>query len=174
MWPFGSEENSDKLKDELPEGLQSFFESSAPSGKKAEVDNPKEAQVLKVLASRKELYNHEFERYKREESLRKVASINCAELQKAVLECYLGWLFLTGSQCTEEISRTTKCMDVQLRALKQLRYDDCYDKKHCSQIRAAVDLFFTTNFGQFGENMNEKTVAEFDRDVDNAFSVFWG
>ncbi|KAF7999136.1 hypothetical protein HF325_006668 [Metschnikowia pulcherrima] len=174
MWPFGSSDKSSaELDKELPDDLKEFFKETDPSYRLNEHnEDPKEAQVQKVLAREKKQYSGEFDLYKRSETPRKVAGINCAELQQVVVECYRGWLFL-GSECSLEIARTTKCMDIQKSALKKLRYEDCYSVKHCASIRAFTDTLFTSHFGQFGEKMDDENVARFDTALEEAFPAVW-
>lgn len=174
MWPFGSSDKSSaELDKELPENLKEFFKEADPSHRLTEHnEDPREVQVQKVLARQSKEYDGELDRYKHRETPRKVATINCAELQQVVVECYRGWLFL-GNECSQEIARTTKCMDIQQAALKKLRYQDCYSKKHCATIRAFTDKLFTAHFGQFGEKIDDETTARFEAAVDEAFVAAW-
>ncbi|GEQ72736.1 hypothetical protein JCM33374_g6424 [Metschnikowia sp. JCM 33374] len=174
MWPFTSaDKSSSELDKELPENLKEFFKESDPSYRLIDhEEDPKESQVQKVLARQSKEYDGELDRYKHSETPRKVATINCAELQQAVVACYQGWSFF-GNECSEEIIRTTKCLEIQQAALKKLRFGDCYSVKHCSSIRAFTDLLFTSHFGQFGENINEETTSKFDTAVDEAFAAVW-
>lgn len=173
MWPFGGAREPD-VADELPETLQTFYKEAAPAGRVADVDrSPKDAVVQQMLAAQAKGYNHALAAYKREHSVRHVALVNCAELQHAVLECYKGWLVASGTHCSDEAARATRCLEMQQRALRSLRYDDCYHPAQCVQMRALVDRFFTTNFGQFGERITDDTVQAFDKDVDAAFALVW-
>lgn len=175
-WPFGSKDKDTKdLEKELPSDLQQFFEkvnpeSNLPSNGE---NSSKDALVERILARESKEYSHEFANYKREELLKKVTAINCAEIQQAVVDCYQGWLFLSSNHCTDEIRKTTKCLDIQNKALRRLRYDDCYKKAQCQQMRMVVDLLFTKNFGQFGENVTDESEKKFEREVDGMIEKLW-
>lgn len=174
MWPFtsGAGKETEELSKELPENLKEFFAEANPAKGRFE-GSPKDEQVDRILAQQNQQYTHEFARYKREELLKKVATINCSELQQAVIDCYQGWLLISANHCSDEIKRAMKCMDVQSRAFKQLRYENCFSEKQCQLMRYVVDKLFTKNFGQFGEHMNEETQLKFDADIDDVFGKVW-
>lgn len=175
-WPFGTgDKDTKELKKELPSELQSFFEKANPQTHKSSAgeNSAKDSIVDRILAREHHEYSHDFDAYKREELLKKVTGINCAEIQQAVVDCYQGWSFLSSNHCTDEIRRTTKCMDVQNKALRQLRYESCYNKPQCEQIRILVDMLFVNNFGQYGESMNEETEKKFENEVDSMFDRVW-
>lgn len=175
-WPFGSKDkDTADLEQELPSGLRLFFKEVNPEAITASSGEGelKDALVERILAKQPQEFDHKFAGYKREELLKKVAAINCAEVQQAVVECYQGWLFLSSNHCTDEIRRTTKCLDLQTRALRQLRYEDCYNKTQCQQMRMTVDILFTKNFGQFGEKYSEEAEKVFTSEVDGMFETLW-
>lgn len=176
LWPFISKDKDAKeLEKDLPTDLQLFFEKVNPESHLAASgdSSAKDNIVDKVLAREVKEYSHEFAKYKRDELLKKVAAINCAEIQEAVVKCYQGWLFTSSNHCTDEIRKTTKCMDLQNKALRQLRYEDCYNKPQCQQMRVVVDYLFTRNFGKLGENVNEETEKNFEREVEGVFAKLW-
>lgn len=175
MWPFGSSAGteSEELTKDLPDNLKGFFaEENAKHQSKFE-ESPKDDLVAKIVSRQSQEHSHDFARYKRDELLKKVTSINCAELQQAVIDCYKGWLFTSSNHCSDEIQRSTKCIDTQNRAFRQLRYEDCYNEKQCKLIRYIVDKLFVKNFGQFGEDMSEENHHKFDEEVESVFTRVW-
>lgn len=170
MWPFTSSAPSD-VKDEISPSLQTFFDAedrSARSMNRESVDVPSKS------VSRSEgqtLMDVEFAQFK--QSTKKVAAINCAELQEAALECYKGWLYLTGTECSRKMVRSSKCMEVQQDALRRLRYEDCSSREQCVEIRMLADELFTRNFGQFGEKMDENTQRIFENDLQRTQKYLW-
>lgn len=176
MWPFSSKDkDASELEKDLPSDLQLFFTKANPESlqKLGGDSSAKDLLVDKILDREVHEYSHEFAKYKREELLQKVAAINCAEIQQAVVKCYQGWLFLSSNHCTDEIKKTTKCIDLQNKALRQLRYDECYSKSQCQQMRVAVDYLFTKNFGQYGENVSDETEKNFESEVETVFGKLW-
>lgn len=175
-WPFGFRDKDTKeLEKELPSELREFFDKSNPQAQHTLVveNATKDAIVNRTLARESKEYSHKFAAYKRDELLLKVTGINCAEIQQAVVECYQGWSFLSSNHCTDEIRRTTRCMDVQKKALRLLRYEDCYNKQQCEKMRMMVDILFVNKFGQFGEKMTDETEKEFEQEVGSMFSTVW-
>lgn len=171
MWPWSLQD----VKQELPESLQDFYSQADALHQKRLVDTQRNVQVQKVLAKRAAPYDHQLEKYKRQHKVETVATINCAELQNAVVECYRGWTFLRGTECSAEIGRTSQCIDLQQRALKSLRYGSCYSETQCRQIKAAVDVLFTENFGRLGDTLGDaESHARFDADLDRLFPLVWG
>lgn len=175
-WPFTSgDKDTKELEKELPSDLHAFFDKANPQALQTPIgeSETKDAIVNRTLARDAKEYSHEFATYKRNELLRKVTGINCAEIQQAVVECYQGWSFLSSNHCTDEIRRTTRCMDVQNKALRLLRYEDCHNKPQCEKMRIIVDMLFVNNFGQFGENMTDETEKQFEQEVDGMFKRVW-
>lgn len=161
MWPFTPGDN-DKSPENISPSLQSFFEKEDQHARllkfeKADSLEPR-SQSKPTTLSGVELLHYR-------QSTRQVASVNCAELQHAVLECYKGWKYLKGTECSEAMTRTTKCMDLQQEALRRLRYEECSSKDECMQIRVLVDEMFTRNFGKLGENINEDTMRVYESDL---------
>ncbi|KAK6459669.1 uncharacterized protein RJT20DRAFT_21648 [Scheffersomyces xylosifermentans] len=187
MWPFtsssgsssGSKE-SESIEKELPENLKEFFSESNPEPDHRSIFeiSPEQKRVNEVMLraekSRTGEYSDEFERYKQREKAKKVCSINCAEVQQQVLECFKNWKWASfETPCSQEIVRTTTCIDIQKVALKKLYYDDCVSIPQCQQIRFVVDKLFTENFGQLGDNVTDETKKNFDKDLDSVFYKIW-
>ena len=178
MWPFSSGKGKDtaELEQEIPGQLQEFFKSENPEKKyEAHLELSNEnALVQKTVEKHKnDPYSYEFERYKLEEDTKKVAFVNCAELQAAVIKCLNDWNGTDLSFCEKQIQRNSSCIELQTKALKRLHYESCVSKKQCQQIRYLVDEAFVRNFGQFGQHINDKTREQFVGDVDKSFGEVW-
>ncbi|ABN65145.1 predicted protein [Scheffersomyces stipitis CBS 6054] len=179
MWPFTSEKSdSAEIAKELPEDLKQFFTETNPEPNHRSIFevSPEQKRVNEVLlrAEKDKTYSDEFERYKHVENAKKVCSINCAEIQQEVLECFKSWKFAgLETPCTQEIKRTSQCMEIQKAALKKLYYDDCVSIPQCNQIRYIIDKLFVENFGQLGDNVNDETKAKYAKDLDKVFYKIW-
>lgn len=173
MWPFssgGKAEDPDNVTEDISPSLQQFFEKQDRSARGLKLEKPDiTGPVPQAPAST--LSDINFVQFKQD--TRKVAAINCAEIQQAALECYKGWKFLSGTECSTAMTRSTRCMAIQQNALKRLRYEECSSRDQCQQIRALVDELFTRNYGQFGENINEETQKCFEYDLGRTLSFLW-
>ncbi|KAM3125612.1 hypothetical protein ACQ2H7_000989 [Candidozyma auris] len=172
MWPFGSSKPEKDVTSELPEELKDFYKEVTPTKQRVTQDS-KDERVAKILNRQQAHYTHELDQFKRDYSAQKASAINCAELQAAVLKCYEGWSFFGADNCSAEIKRASKCNELQERAFQKLRYNDCYSQRQCSAIRYLVDQLFIKNFGQLGENVNDESQVNFEKDLDNAFEKVW-
>lgn len=173
MWPFTKETPLD-----LTPELLEFLDEQTPSHKSKSIFeiSPQQQRVNQVLQKHtNDDYDYVFDRYKQTEKIPKVATINCAELQEKVLECFRGYnLTATHNQCKDEINKVSSCIEVQAKALKRLYYEDCVDVEQCSKIRYIVDKLFTENFGQYGENLHgEVNVEKFNKEIDGVFYKVW-
>lgn len=172
-WPFGrGDKDTKELEKELPSELLLFFEEVNPEAHKSE-RSPKDKVVQAILSRNQGEYSHKLASYKRNYLLDKVTGINCAEVQQVVVDCYKGWLYISTDRCAEEMKRTSNCLDIQNKALRQLRYEDCYNEAQCQQIRTVVDILFTKNFGKLGDHVNEGTERKFEQDVERMFDKLW-
>lgn len=174
MWPFNSKNSTDPA-DELPEKLQNFFRESDPTSNKTGLVSAisKDSRVQQVLDKGPENTSLEFKHYKRTKRPHQAAAINCAELQEAVMRCYEGWLVLGSGNCKEQIRRASQCMDLQEKALEQLRYNDCYNERQCKHMRAVVDDLFQQHFGKGGERLQTAPIEDFEAAVDAKFDKLW-
>lgn len=184
MWPFGSSnttpnlgKNTEEINKELPPDLQGFFQQENPDKKHERIFtvSPQQLQVNKILEKHKnDPYDDEFNTYKRSQTIKQVAGINCAEIHNLLHECYKNWNWLQPDACIDETRKTSKCLDLQLEALKRLHYNDCYSVKQCKAIRYYVDHFFMKNFGPLGEEVNDDDKAEnYNKDLDGVFYKLW-
>lgn len=174
MWPFSSgdkaTENSDNIKEDISPNLQHFFEKQDRTARGLKLERPVISDPV-PQAPVTTLQDINFVKFKQD--TRKIAAINCAEIQQAALECYKGWKFLSGTECSSAMTRSTRCMAIQQNALKRLRYEECGTHDECQQIRVLVDELFTRNYGQFGENINEETQKKFELDLGRTMSYLW-
>lgn len=176
-WPFNTKNETEEVTKKLPDGLKEFFQEQTPDHKAQSIFeiSPQQEKVNKTLqkyADRQ--YSYEFDRYKQTEKPLKVATINCAEIQEQVLNCFRGYSFTTGTQCKEEIGKVSQCMELQAKALKKLHYEDCVEVEQCDKIRYIVDKLFTDNFGQFGDLLqDDQNQSKFNNDLDKVFYKIW-
>lgn len=175
MWPFGSgetpKENNEILEEDISPSLQQFFEKQDRTARGLKLEKPDISGPV-PQAPITSLSDINFVKLKQD--TRKIAAINCAEIQQAALECYKGWKFMSGTECSTAMARTTRCMAIQQNALKRLRYDECSYLDQCKQMRVLVDELFTRNFGQYGENINEDTQKKFEYDLGKTQAFLWG
>lgn len=175
LW-WNKTKETEEIEKELPENLKDFFQKNNPDLKQAnkyEV-SPQQKQVNKKLASLpKDQYSHEFDVYKKKNTIRNVAMINCSELQLKVIDCFKSLNFTSIENCSKQIKANKECIEVQTNALTRLYYNDCYSIDHCDKIRFVVDHLFTKNFGQYGENVDEETLVKFNKDLDANFGKLW-
>lgn len=165
MWPFST-------PPELPQEIRDYYaEQDAGARARAAASDERAAKVQRALASQG--FSHEFEKHKREHTLRKVVAINCAEVQMAVAQCHRGWLLLETGSCADEMRRSAACLDLQTRALKHLHYNECHEERQCRRIRLLVDRLFVTHCGQLGEKVSAESESRFDAAVDAAFDRVW-
>lgn len=161
MWPFSSSD-SNKAPEDISPRLQSFFDKEDTHARALKLERVASLEPESLLKPTS-LSDIELTRYR--QNAQRVAAINCAELQQAVLECYKGWKYLKGTECSEAMTRTTKCMELQQDALRRLRYEECASKEECMLIRMLVDEMFIRNFGQLGTNINEDTMRVYESDL---------
>lgn len=177
MWPFTSSNGKDtsEITKEIPENLREFFKENNPDLKHETIFEapPQQKRVNDILNRKKSEYSYELDKYKRTETPKKVTSVNCAELQQKVIECFRGWTLTLTTHCSQEIKNNTSCIEIQNGALKKLYYDDCYDIEQCTKIRFAIDKLFTENFGQYGDNISDETKKQFDEGIDKVFYKIW-
>lgn len=177
MWPFSSnDKESSELTKELPDSLKDFFEENNPTEKHKSVfeSTPQQKRVNDILLKHENKnYSFEFDSYKHSEDPKKVTSINCAEMQQKVVECFRGWTFTQSTHCQDEINTHASCVSIQRDALNKLFYGDCVSIPQCNQIRYVVDKLFTENFGQYGDNVNEESKEKFEKELDKAFYKIW-
>lgn len=179
MWPFTSDKGKEtsEITKELPEGLKEFFKKYNPDLQHESVFDisPQQQRVNEILQKHEKnnAYSYEFDLYKQRETRKTVTSVNCAELQQKVVDCFRGWNFTKTTHCSQEMKQNTSCVEIQNDALKRLYYDDCYNTDQCNKIRFIIDKLFTENFGQYGEQTNEENKAKFDQQVDKAFYKIW-
>ncbi|CUM64271.1 uncharacterized protein PRCAT00001868001 [Priceomyces carsonii] len=179
MWPFTNSnvKETTKITDELPDNLKDFFKKTDLDAKTESIFEPNEKDKIvdAILQEHNKSgkYSHDLDMYKRTDSPRKVLSINCAEIQKHVIDCLRGWTLTKTTYCQEEMNNNRDCVDIQRNALKNLYYDSCIDVTQCNKIRYIIDKLFIENFGQYGDNINEASRIKFDRDINNAFYKIW-
>ncbi|ODV79317.1 uncharacterized protein CANTADRAFT_50860 [Suhomyces tanzawaensis NRRL Y-17324] len=180
VWPFTSNKGKEtsELTKELPENLKGFFEENNPDSKHQSIfeESPHQKRVNQVLLKHQKQntpYSYELERYKQKEKPQVVTAVNCAEIQQQVVDCFRSFNLTSTTQCKFEIGKTTACVEIQNRALKKLYYEDCVDIDQCEKIRYIVDKLFTENFGQYGDEVNEVTKANFDKSLDGMFYKVW-
>lgn len=177
MWPFSNDKDSAQVSKELPQDLGAFFEQANPeTSQQSKFElSPHQKKVNSVLRQREnQPYSHEFDQYKRRETLKSATQVNCAEIQQQVVECLRGWNLTLSNRCETEIKTHTKCVETQTRALKLLFYEDCVDIDQCKKIRYVVDKLFVDNYGQYGEQIDdEDTRMRFDSGVESAFAKIW-
>lgn len=182
-WPFSSNKGKEtsEVTEELAPSLRGFFAEKNPDQKHASLfsESPFQQRVNEVLNREEKLqknqqYSYEFDKYKRTDVPRRVTSINCAEIQQHVIECFKGWSAITDTNhCSKEIQTSRSCVEIQTRALKTMHYDDCYDKKQCDQIRYLVDQLFVKTFGQYGENISDENETKYTKDLERVFYKVW-
>ncbi|CAK7893490.1 hypothetical protein CAAN1_22S00782 [[Candida] anglica] len=179
MWPFSSSNQGKKTSDlekEIPDSLKDIFHKGNPEWKnEANFGIAEEEKLVEMAKQRqsKEPYSYEFDDYKRNEDHKKVTYINCVELQKNVISCLKNWKGADLSFCDKEMKLNSACTDIQTKALKRLRYDECVSIKQCKQIRFLIDDLFVKNFGQLGEHFDDQTYAKFSDEVDASFVKIW-
>lgn len=181
MWPFTFDKgkNTDDITKELPQNLKEFFIENNPDKNNENGSvfekSPQQQRVDNVLLKNNinDKYSYEFQKIKATETVRKVTTINCAEIQQQVLDCFRGWSFTSTNPCSDEIKLSTSCIDIQSKGLKKLHYEECYNEIQCNQIRRVIDQLFIKNFGQFGENINDENQLKFDNEIDNIFDKVW-
>lgn len=175
LWWNSKGKDTKELEKELPDELKDFFKENNPDSKqssKYEVP-PQQIKVDKKLASLKLPYNHEFEIYKKKNTIKNISMINCSEMQLKVVDCFKSMNFTSIDNCSQEIKTNKACIEVQSEAFNKLYYNDCYSIEHCDKIRFLVDHLFTKNFGQYGDNITEETMIQFHQQVDKNFDKIW-
>lgn len=183
MWPFSSsqDKNHKDLVKELPPELGEFYDSVRPElGKRSVFDASPEQELVDKVLVREQLkrqhqpYNFEFEQYKRTESISKVASINCAEIQQAISDCFANWKITTMDPCTAQVARAKACIAQQKDAFKTLHYNDCYSVEQCNKIRYAIDKAYIDSHGQYGiVDDADDAARQFQRNLRLAFYKVW-
>lgn len=173
MWPFtSSSKDGGELTKELSPQVQQFFAKADPIQGSRNLSSEREQLVLDKVAAHSG-YNYDLQMFKQHHPLRVLATINCAELQQAVVECYRGWELLKGVECSKPFARASACVEIQQAALRRLHYDQCYSVEQCKLMRAMVDKLFTAEFGVMGDNVNEETRKNFETGLDLAFDLLW-
>lgn len=162
MWPFIRSQPEKDPSDDISPSLRSFFAEEDQHARLATKVGTSTAPA-KAPAHVSSLANLELANFR--QTTRKIAAINCAELQQTVLDCYKGWLYMTSTDCSKGLTRTSRCMELQKKALERLRYEECADRAECMLIRILVDEMFTRNFGQYGEKISEQTEKVFESDL---------
>lgn len=165
MWPFSQ---PDITKD-IPPELRAVFDENNP---RPQAGADHQARVEAVLANH-DTYSFDLQQYKQHNTLPRVASINCAEIQHAVSTCFQGWSLTDTDPCSTLVKNLSKCVEIQQDALKKLHYHQCYSEKQCGQIRRLVDELFVRNFGQMGDNVTEELKLVFDAEVNKYFEKVW-
>lgn len=180
MWPFSSSapdsKSTDDLEKELPDSLKGVFQRENPDHKHDDLFEASKEQKLVsniIERSKNQPYDYKFDEFKRNEDIKKVTYINCAELQKNVMTCLKNWSATDLTFCDKEMKLNAACTDIQTKALKRLHYEDCVNLTQCKQIRFLVDDLFVKNFGQLGENYNEDSLQKYLSDVDDSFTKIW-
>lgn len=188
MWPFTKSSNSSKITDditkELPADLKQVFEkeshSSSLSGTKFIPE-----RYTKLVNDKLDSINQQqqqitpeeelnFENYKINYSIKTVSQINCAEIENYLLECnkhpwYKFWA-IPNMKASKDLKQ---CDKLTTDGLKFLNYTSCYNIKHCEFIRYHLDQIYLKNFGQLGENVNDKTRDEYYKDLHELFYKVW-
>ncbi|EGV66453.1 hypothetical protein PSN45_002945 [Yamadazyma tenuis] len=174
LW-WNSTKETQEIEKELPEDLKEFFQKNNPDDRQYNKYKltPQQIMVNAKLKKISQEYSYDLETYKRKNSIRNVSITNCAELQLKVVDCFKSLNFTSIDNCSKQIKANKNCVEIQSKAFNKMFYNDCYSTQHCDKIRFLVDHLFTSNFGQYGENMNEETLAKFDKDLDANFSKVW-
>lgn len=172
MWPFSSnDKSSDDVTESISPNLQDFFEVQDRSAKGIKLQKPDEPEIF-LMQAPTSLEGIELERFRQDS--RRIAAINCAEIQEAALACFKGWKFLSGTECSTAMARVSKCMAIQQNTLNRLRYEKCSSKDECVEVRILADELFSRNFGSLGENITEENQEKFESDLERTQQFLWG
>lgn len=191
MWPFtrsnGGKTANNGLGDGLPTELKDFllkenteFKQFGPT-ESAKFDAlPHDKQVLNKLnrlppMTESESYN--LEEYKNANQLHKAVSINCAEIEYNLHQCYEQFSTIRNMfqyPCFKQQNEVRSCKNLQTDGFKVLHYQDCYNVEQCRAMKSFVDLVFVKNFGELGElSGNEEKIDAYYRDLNHGFRYFW-
>lgn len=175
MWWWNRSKKTEEIEKELPPDLQDFFKSNNPDAKyQSNFElTPEKKQVNKVLSRAKQNYSHDFEMYKKRNTIRNVAAVNCSELQLKVTDCFKTWDLSRLDNCSKEMEKNKACVKIQEDGFRRLSYEDCYSIEHCDKIRFLVDQMFIQNFGQYGEEINDNSIDKFNQNLDKYFYKIW-
>lgn len=198
MWPFTKSSNTDDSLDDLPSDLQKVLEQEIrQDSNKFELDkysrivNDKLNQLPPQFTNEQEFLD--FENYKIQNNHQIVAQINCAEIENYLIQLNNNhsisqfWSSLFNSATTnanssennvttnpnQALQNYKSCKNLTIDGLKLLYYSKCYNIKQCQFIRYHLDQLYIKNFGSLGQNVNDKNIESYYKDLDQLFYKVW-
>lgn len=198
-----SSNSDDRLNDlskDLPSDLQKVLEQETlQDSNKFELDkysrivNDILNQLPPQFTTEQELLD--FENYKIQNNYKIVAQINCAEIENYLIQLNNNhsisqfWSNLFNSTNSNSNSDSSEdnvtinpnqalknyksCKNLTIDGLKLLNYSKCYNIKQCQFIRYHLDQLYIKNFGSLGQNVNDKNVESYYKDLDQLFYKVW-
>lgn len=135
----------------------------------------------------------DFENYKIQNNHQIVAQINCAEIENYLIQLNNNhsisqfWSSLFNSTNTnpnssennvttnpnQALQNYKSCKNLTIDGLKLLYYSKCYNIKQCQFIRYHLDQLYIKNFGSLGQNVNDKNIESYYKDLDQLFYKVW-
>ncbi|KAG5418075.1 hypothetical protein I9W82_004404 [Candida metapsilosis] len=191
MWPFsrtnGDSSTSSGLGDGLPAELKAFLVKENTQVKQF---GPTESTKFEALPHDKQVYNklqrlpqmtetevYELQEFKNKNQLHKVVSINCAEIEYNLHQCYEQFSTIRNMfqyPCFKQQNEVRSCKNLQTDGLKVLHYRDCYNMEQCTAMKSFVDQVFVKNFGELGEaSGSEEKIDAYYHDLNDGFRYFW-
>ncbi|KAI5967842.1 hypothetical protein KGF57_000270 [Candida theae] len=191
MWPFtgrnGDQQCNTGLGDGLSNELKSFLLKENTEAKRfgstesTKFDSlPHDRQVRSKLQRLPQMTDDELyklEEYKNANQLHKTVSINCAEIEYNLHQCYEQFSTIRNMfqyPCFQQQNDVKRCKNLQTDGLKVLHYQDCYNVQQCNAMKSFVDQVFVKNFGEFGDmSGKEDKIDAYYRDLNHGFRYFW-
>ncbi|KAI5958482.1 hypothetical protein CANMA_004208 [Candida margitis] len=191
MWPFTSTNSgtsgNGSLGEGLPTELRAFLLKENTESKQF---GPTEASKFDALPHDKQVRNKlyklppmtddevfQFEEFKVTNQIHKAVSINCAEIEYHLHQCYQQFSTIRNMfqyPCFKQQNDMRGCKNLQTDGFKVLHYQDCYNVEQCTAMKSFVDEVFVKNFGELGEfSSNEERIDGYYRDLNLGFKYFW-
>ena len=200
MWPFTKSSKLNDLSKDLPSDLHKVLEQETlQDSNKFELDkysrivNDILNQLPPQFTTEQELLD--FENYKIQNNYKIVAQINCPEIENYLIQLNNNhsisqfWSNLFNSTNSNSNSDSSEdnvttnpnqalknyksCKNLTIDGLKLLNYSKCYNIKQCQFIRYHLDQLYIKNFGSLGQNVNDKNVESYYKDLDQLFYKVW-
>lgn len=189
MWPFTKTNDApnNKLGNGLPTELKEFLLKENSESKHFGFDEsskfdalPHGKQVRNKLDRLPRMSENEafqLEEYKASNQLYNVVSINCAEIEYNLHQCYQQFSTIRNMfqyPCFKQQNAVRSCKNLQSDGFKVLHYQDCYNVEQCTAMKSFVDQVFVKNFGKLGEfSDNPENSKAYYRDLNDGFRYFW-